>query len=136
MPKLNLKGVGRPEPVPEDTYTCNVTSHRNDKVKSGDYKDTDRVNLELTINDGEFAGRKLFKSYILDDDLLWIFKQDMIVLEADPKLLEDEEADTDMVVKSAYGSTCEAEVSINTYTQNGEERTNNRVERIHEPGWS
>lgn len=136
MPKLNLKNIARPEPVPEATYACNVTGHRNDKVKTGDYKDTDRINLELTINDGDFAGRKLFKSYILDDDLLWIFKQDMLVLEADPKMLENEEADTDLVVKSTYGNTCAAEVSINSYVQNGEDRTNNRVERIHEPSWS
>lgn len=137
MPKLNLKGVSARQPVEEDSYECVVTGQKHDIVKSGNYKGTDRCNLELTIDDGEHKGRKVYRSYMLHPDFLYIFKGEMLVLGVDEKLLEEEEADSEEIAKKAIGERCVAEVSINEFDdpKSGETRSNNRVERIHEPGW-
>lgn len=138
MPKLNLKGVGRREPVEDDTYECVVTGVKHDKVKSGEYQGSDRANVELTIDDGEHKGRKVYRSYMLHDDFLFIFKEEMLILGADEKMLEDEDADSEIIVKSVFGERCACEVSINEFTdpKTNELRRNNRVDRIREVGWT
>lgn len=137
MPKLNLKGLSTTrEPVPADSYELTVTGQKHDTVKSGEYEGTARCNVEFTIDDGDFAGRKVYKSYMLHEDFLYIFKGDMLILGVDDKLLEDDEVESEDIAKAALGEKCTGEVSINEWKDaKGEDRKNNRVERIHEPGW-
>lgn len=137
MPKLNLKGVGRQEPVEEGVYALRASGQKHNKVATGDYRGVDRCNLELTIIEGEHEGRKVYKSYILDPDLLWIFKADMLILEASEEMMESEDADSVEIVKSIIGKECSGEISVNDWTdKDGNEHQNNRVDRLHEPGFS
>ena len=137
MPKLDLKAAGRRPTVEADNYELVVTGQKHDKVKSGQYQGTDRVNLEFTIEDGDHKGRKVYKSYMLHDDFLYIFKGDMYILDVDEKLLEDEDADSEEIAKAALGARCVGEISVQEYEdRNGETQSSNRVERIHELGWA
>jgi hypothetical protein len=61
MPRLNLdlSEAVSIEPVPDDEYTCKISAVS--EVKSG--PNSQYVNVEFTVADGEFTGRKIWRNY-------------------------------------------------------------------------
>lgn len=106
--KIDFANVREPEPVEAGNYEATFTGH-----KMGEGRDSKKpyVRMEYTISDGEYAGRKVFRVQSLQEQSLWMLKQTMLTLGADPDLF-DGEMDLEEALTDLYGSACLIEVSI------------------------
>jgi hypothetical protein len=77
------------EPVPEGPYIVAITDGKLKPTKAGD---KEMIAWEFTVQEGEFAGRKLFTNSVLTDECLWSL---MALCEAAGKPIPKGELDFD-----------------------------------------
>lgn len=125
MPKINFTGVG--DPLPEATYSAVVEKALY--VAQSQSSGNPTVALTWIVNDGEYEGRKLFRSYSCQPNALVFLKQVLVALGVDPAKLSTE-IDIDDVLEDIIGAECNLEVTIGEY--NGS--PNNQVTKVKPAG--
>jgi len=125
MPKIDFTGVG--QPLPEDTYSAIVdTAKYNPQSKTSG---NPTVEFSWIVNDGEYEGRKLFRSYSVQPNALVFLKQVLVAHGVDPEKLSTE-IDLDDVLADVQGVEVLLDVTIGEY--NGS--PNNQVTKVRAPG--
>lgn len=110
MPKIDFTGVGKP--VPADTYSAVVTKAEYNPSSSASGMPT--VAFEWTINDGEYDGRKMFRSYSLQPTALVFLKRVLVALGTNPDDLEGN-IDTDDILPELVGTECALVITVGEY---------------------
>lgn len=98
------------DPIPNDTYNCRLESFENKRANDGL---SDNINLTFVVDDGEFAGRKLFRTQNLKPGALWNLKKTCVALGADPAVFVGS-FDTDDILRELIGNQCRIKASIQT----------------------
>lgn len=125
MTKINFTGVGDPLPVASYSAVVTKATYNPQSKNSGN----PAVALEWTVNEGEYEGRKLFRSYSVQPNALVFLKQVLVALGIDPEDLSTE-IDIDSVLDDILGSECMLDISIGEY--NGS--PNNQVDKVRPAG--
>lgn len=106
--RINLEDAQSFEPIPDDTYTVEVTDIS--EVKKG--SKSSYVTVELTVAEGEYENRKLWTNLMIDGKAAGMFV-DFInkALGTDYKVedLEELEINTDDLIGAKVGVTTKAE---------------------------
>lgn len=110
MPKINFTGVGKP--VPTDTYACVVT--KADYVAESKGSGNPAIAFQWTVNEGDYEGRTLFRSYSVQPKALIFLKKVLIALGIDPEDLEAD-IDIDSILTELVGTECNVVVSVGEY---------------------
>lgn len=120
-PQVNFDDVPDPEdfsPVPPGRYECRISDVEEATSKNGNLM----WNLTLTIEDGEYYGRRIFDRLVFAEKALPRVK---LVCQ---RLGLDTEGTVDLVPSMLRGKKAIVSVEIETYTNDaGEERKRNVV---------
>lgn len=130
MPVVDGTGIGIGfQPMPDtDKVKINFTGFKNNgKNDEGEFK----VTLELTVDEGEHTGHKLFMNHTLGEKGLPYWKESMVMLGAKPADLEGT-LDTDAIAQGLISNS--GYVSVTTREHQG--RKFNNVRWISTDSWS
>lgn len=111
--RINFEGVSTSfEPVPTDTYDCVFT--KGTIVAESKTSGKPYVQMEYTIEDGDYSGRKFWVNRSLQPQALFAIKRDLLCLGAPESVLEGE-VDLEEVLDSVEGSSARLKVRESTY---------------------
>lgn len=125
------------EPLPEGVYDV-IIEHV--EVRESKSSDNDYLNWELTVQDEEFAGRKLWTITSLGEKALWKLKDTFLalgVIEEDDELDVEWEDDVDITPKEGPRVTSPeleglAAVAV-VYNEMYEGKEQNRIRELRDP---
>lgn len=120
MPTVDGSSIQDFEALPAGEYNCRFSKWTNKPSKAGD---SDNVECQFTVEDGEFTGRTLFWTKSLKSGALWSFKQMCVALGAQPDEFKGV-FDTDVVLQGVQGNECRLSVSVNPPGHQYEGRNN------------
>lgn len=116
------------EPIPEGTYVARKTGHELKDSKSSQYQ---YYSVEYTIDEGEFADRKVWDNYSLNPKSLFAMKKALVALGAE----FTGEDDTDDLWDEVDGAECRLVVKQRTYEDpdSGESKIQNDIKSVLAP---
>lgn len=106
------------EPLPAAVYAAKIT---NAELKQSKSSDSEMIAVEFTVQDGDFANRKLFRNYSLSEKALGFLKE---LCEKGKIEFSDDGLDTEDMLG--------AEVSLQVGQREYEGRLTNDVEKVYE----
>lgn len=109
MPTVDGSSIKDFDPI-EGTFVCRLEKFENTKAKTDK---SDNVNMTFVVDEGEYAGRKLFVTKSLKPQALWSFKQICVAMGADPEAFAGQ-FDTDDILRELVGAECRIKASIQT----------------------
>lgn len=109
MPTVDGSQIQDFEALPAGDYNCRFNSWTNKEANAGDSTNAECV---FVVDDGEYAGRKIFWTKSLKPAALWSFKQMAVALGAEPDAFKGL-FDTDEILQSVQGNECRLTLSVN-----------------------
>lgn len=123
MPKIDTGQVQEFEPVPQGTYDAVVSAA--EYIEESETSGEPFVKFEFTIDDTEFAGRKVFRNHSCQPQALWALKRTLRALGVDDETL-DGTWETEDVLPDIVGNPCRIRVGMREF----EGREVNEISRI------
>lgn len=122
-PAINFAKAPKMEMIPAGRYAATFDEYENDVA---DTDGSPKVNMKYTIKEeGEFKGRKAFRTLSLKESALWMFKRTCLAMGAAEEDFEgdseDDEVDTDEILDQLVGADCILVIKTRTYE--GEKRS-------------
>lgn len=113
------------EPVPEGVYEARKTGHELKDSKSSEFQ---YYSVEYTIDEGEYAGRKLWDNYSMNPKSLFAMKKALVACGVDPTSSDE----TDELWEEADGASVRLNVKTRTYTDpdTDEEKLQNDIKAV------
>lgn len=131
MPKIDFSGVETNSyvPVPNGTYRLQFQSA--EFVAKSKSSGQPMYKAKFVVDDeslGELNGATIWHNWSLSPAALWRFKQEAVVLGAEPEDLEGE-VDTDDVIREITGNYVLADVVVDEYEPG---KSSNKIARMQE----
>jgi hypothetical protein len=111
MPAIDFSKAKTLEPLTGTFDAICTKCEYFDTSKNSNYP---KLDFQFTLNDGEYEGRKVFRSSSLQEQALWATKEILIALGYDPDKLVST-VDTDDIIEFVVGRECRVVLSAGTY---------------------
>ena len=123
------------DPLPAGTYEARMTGQELKDSQSSEYQ---YHSIEFTIDEGEYADRKLWDNYSLNPKSLFAMKRTLVALGApQDDLSEDSEKESEELWEDRIGEPCRLVVKQRTYTDpdTGEKKLQNDITKVLPPAF-
>lgn len=125
MPLIDMGQAEIYEAIPAGTYDAHLSAWEWISVEDSTNAKDPYLKLEFTIDEGEYANRKLWRNFSAAPKALVYMKKALIALGADAGDVA-ESFDTDEVMPDLVGNACRLKVDTREY----EEELQNEVKRV------